>query len=244
MFSGNPLEYAARVSSMWSLAAFAVSALTAYLNGRRRKPFKVVWAIVTAVVILGLLPIAGSLYVDSERNRLDARLAEQVQRSKDLYRVRITVLDPHAVPNSNSHVWSDKGGEPKQVEGGWQFDIPTSMTGTVIFYAKDEYLTGSTSLELGTDFNPTRTIQLVHHTDANIRGTVVDTNQKHVSGVLVEVVGYSTEGVTTKDDGGFVLAAHCAEGEQVQLHAQKAGYKATYQTHSAGDNPATLIMKR
>ena len=233
------LQSAAGISGMWSLAAFAIAALTSYVNGRRQEPSTAAWAIVAAVLLLGLTPIVGSLYVQNARNQAEVHL-------KDLYRVRVVVLDPHEMAADDARVWSDRGGEPKRVEGGWQFDIPSSMRGLVTFYASKEsaHLTGKTSLDLSSDYNPTATVHLRHSTNATIRGAIVDAHQNHVTGVFVEVVGYGTEGVTTKEDGGFLLAAHCADGEDVQLHAQKPGYKATYLTHSAGDNPATIIMDR
>ena len=179
--------------------------------------------------------MAGSLYIEYDRNHVEAHL-------KDVYRVRVMVLDPHEIPVGDARVWSDKGGKPKSVDGGWQFDIPWSMSGLVTFYASKQsaHLTGKTGLELASNYNPLATIHLVHPTDASIRGVVVDANGNHVAGAF-EVVGYSYEGITTKQDGGFVLAAHSADGEDVQLHTQKVGYQATYSA-LCGDNPATVIL--
>jgi hypothetical protein len=63
MFPRRLFESAAGISNMWSLAAFAMAVLASYLNGRRQKPSTIVWAIVAAVVLLGLTPTIGSLYV-------------------------------------------------------------------------------------------------------------------------------------------------------------------------------------
>ena len=43
-----------------------------------------------------------------------------------LYRVRVTVLNPQQQPINDAKVTSSMGGEPKKVEGGWQFDIPAA----------------------------------------------------------------------------------------------------------------------
>lgn len=43
-----------------------------------------------------------------------------------------------------------------------------------------------------------------------------------VEGVRVSVVGHEEEAVTTGSGGQFVLPAHAADGQQAQLHAEKA----------------------
>lgn len=57
----------------------------------------------------------------------------------------------------------------------------------------------------------------------------------------MSVVGYPAEAFTTKEDGNFVLPAHVAIDQQVELHAEKQG-EAVDQWHPAGRFPATIIV--
>jgi hypothetical protein len=65
-----------------------------------------------------------------------------------------------------------------------------------------------------------------------------------MEGVRVSVIGHEEETVTTKAGGQFVLPAHAANDQQVQLHAEKPGYQGITQNHPAGSFPATLTLER
>jgi hypothetical protein len=180
------------------------------------------------------VPIVGSLYV-------------QAQKRPEIYRVRITVLDPARVPVDAATVWSSIGGEPKKVAGGWQFDIPFASKpadGKLVVYAKVENtpLTGETALQLADDYNPAATIVLGRDDSATVRGIVIDDSGAAVQGVSVSVIGYGVEAVITGADGEFSVPAHAAKGEMVRLHAQKEGYVAVNQDHPAGGMPATVVL--
>jgi hypothetical protein len=69
---------------------------------------------------------------------------------------------------------------------------------------------------------------------------VVDAAGKSIAGVRVSIIGHGDEAVLTDATGGFVLPAHAADGQQVQLHAEKEGYKPANQFHPAGNEPATM----
>jgi hypothetical protein len=86
------------------------------------------------------------------------------------------------------------------------------------------------------------TVRLVANTSAKVRGVVLDDAGKALEGVRVSVVGHEEEAVTTGPGGQFVLPAHAADGQQVQLHAEKDGYEAVSQFQPAGAFPATLIL--
>ena len=64
-------------------------------------------------IFFGTIPVWLNLFID---NTID----------KEIYRLRVTVTDPHSLPLENAQVWSSVGGEPKKVAGGWQFDIPVA----------------------------------------------------------------------------------------------------------------------
>ena len=58
------------------------------------------------------------------------------------------------------------------------------------------------------------------------------------------VAGYEAEAVITQAGGNFDLPAHAAARQQVLLQADKRGYRAASEHHPAGDDPATLTLKR
>ena len=162
------------------------------------------------------------------------------------YRVRVTVLDPNRVPVNQAHVWSTLGGEVKQVDGGFEIDIPALPSGsrrplTIRAEVNDRAWRGETSLELGSDHAPPATIQLASAGEANLRGTVVDENGDSVANVFVGVVGFET--VTTDAHGNFSVPAHATAGSDVQLHAEKTGYVSTTSTIPAGANPSVIVLK-
>lgn len=180
----------------------------------------------------------------------DVRRHPRTPRRPDIYRVRVILLDPQRRPVDDANIWSTYGGEKMRVEGGLLFQIPAASipaSGRLKLYAtKDSaFLSGEGEIQLGSDPNPAVTIELTRPTkDVFVRGIVIDESNNAVSGVRVSVVGFESEAVTTKADGGFVLPAHAAVGQQVMLHAEKPGHKAVNQYHPAGDEQATIILER
>ena len=226
-------ETAAGVSNQWSLAAFAIAAILYFVLKRRGKVPAIAWACIVAILLIGLAPILASVYAGKNA----------------IYRVRVTVLDPQQIPVDDARVWSSMGGEPKKVAGGWQFDIPAASKpadGKLTVYAavSSAFLTGRRELPLADDRNPTVTVQLAKDASATVRGIVVDGSGKAILGARVSVVGFESETVVTRAGGNFLLPAHAANGQQAQLHAEKAGYAAVNQWHPAGDEPATLVLDR
>lgn len=169
---------------------------------------------------------------------------------KEIYQVRVTVTDQQGLPVEDAKVWSSIGGEHKQVAGGWQFDIPAASKpkdGKVIFFAskKSAFLAGKNELLLEKNYYPTITIHLKKDTSAIVRGIVVDTTSgQGVSGALVSVLGYGGEAVRTGEDGSFVLPAHAAEGQQVQLRVEKDQYMPVTQWYPAGKSAAEIYLER
>jgi hypothetical protein len=233
-------EGATGISNQWSLAAFAIAAILYIILKRRGKVPAIAWACIVAIVLLGLVPIVASVYVEK------ARLTDNASA---IYRLRITVVDLQQMPVDDARVWSSVGGEAKKVAGGWQFDIPAAAKpadGKLTVYASvaSAFLTGRRDLQLTEERNPPFTILLAKDDSATIRGRVVDGSGKAVTGARVSVTGYEREGVVTEAGGNFVLPAHAASGQQVQLHTEKAHYAAVSQWHLAGDEPATLVLDR
>lgn len=169
--------------------------------------------------------------------------------SADVMRLRVLVLSPAGSPVEDARVWTSLGGEPKQVAGGWEFDIPFSKVptdGKVTVHASKEeaFLSGSSEIRLGKDLATTATVRLAASQTATVRGIVLDENENAMEGVRVSVIGHEEETVTTKAGGQFVLPAHAANDQQVRLHAEKPGYKGITQNHPAGSFPATLTLER
>lgn len=163
------------------------------------------------------------------------------------YRVRVIVVDNHNTPVSDAKVWSSVGGEPMRVEGGWLFVVAKDtkpLDGKVTFYASKEaaFLKGTAPLQLGDDHNPGVTVQLANDRAAVVIGIVEDERQSSIEGASVSVVGYDAEAVLTKGSGSFSLPAHAADGQQVQLHAEKAGYQPATQWCPAGDSPCSIVL--
>lgn len=164
----------------------------------------------------------------------------------EVYRVRVIVLDPDKRSVNDARVTSSLGGEAMKVEGGWQFAFPRPKSPNLRVYAEvpSAFLRGEAELRLGADRSPALTLQLAKNASATVRGIVTTDRGQALPGAKVSVVGYGNEAVTTSADGGFVLAAHAADGQQVQLHAEKAGYHPLTQWHPAGEFAVTLNLDR
>jgi hypothetical protein len=227
-------EIATKISSGWSLAAFAIIALVLLvIKLKGRKVPSVAWAVVVAVVVVALAPIIAPVYMNSY----------------GVFRVRVVVLDEHQIPTNEAKVTCSVGGEVKKVEGGWECDIPSKTKpadGKMQAYASIEnaFLTGRAELELKDDYNPVATINLAKDNSAKIIGMVVDEHETPIAGVRIGVVGYESEVWTTQNGGNFSLLAHAAQGQQVQLSASKDGYTATTEWHQAGDFPTTIRLHK
>jgi hypothetical protein len=186
---------------------------------------------------VGLLATAGHFYL---------KHSEAVLNS--VYRVRVTVIGTEHTPVENATVWSSIGGEPKKVNGGWEFDIPNGnkpLEGEIIIYAKIENtsLQGKANLRLETDRNPSIVVLVRPDESAMVRGTVEDQAGHALRGVDVSIVGYGDERVTTSANGSFVLRAHVADGQTVRLHAETSDYQPLDQDHPAGNAPAILVLR-
>jgi hypothetical protein len=227
-------EIATKISTAWSLGAFAIVALVMLVTRLKgRKVPAVVWAVVAAVVIVALAPMVAPSYLNSY----------------GIYRVRIVVLADRQMPTNDATVTCSVGGEVKKVEGGWECDIPAKtkpMDGKMQAYAMipDVFLTGRAELELKDDYSPVATIQLTQDTSALALGIVMDESNQPVGGARVGVVGYDAEAVVTTAGGGFSVPAHKANGQQVQLYAFKQGFIADPpEWHQAGDHPITIVLR-
>ena len=170
-------------------------------------------------------------------------------KSDDIVHLRVTVVGPRGAPIENSRVWTSVGGEPKQVAGGWEFDIPMTkrpLDGKVTIYAakESEFLEGSKEVELGEASHQAISVRLAPDRSAIIRGTVVDESGQALAGARVSVMGFDGEAVTTGAGGEFVLSAHAADGQQVRLRINKQGYELLEQFQMAGSFPARLRLQR
>jgi len=205
--------------------------------------FKEADAKIKAVMFLAML--GGVIGYGAAISRTNGTAAKDAS-----YRVRVIVTDNHNTPVSDAKVTSSIGGEPMRVEGGWLFVVAKDakpLDGKVTFYASKDsaFLKGQAQLQLGDDHNPSVTVPLANERSARILGIVQDEKQSAIAGVTVSVIGYDSEAVVTQSSGGFSLAAHKAEGQQVELHAEKSGYRAANQWCPAGDDsPCSIELQR
>ena len=224
----------------WSALALVIIVPIAFKLIRKDQPMpKQIYAL---ILLLILAPIVYAFY--------QAKLAAKPPGKVDaLYRVRVTVLNEQHNPTEDAEVWSSLGGEYKRVTGGWEFDIPAETKpkdGKLTIFAAQEsaFTRGQIEFELRDDFNLAKPIQLERDVSARIRGKVVDSRGNAVAGARISVAGYEAEAFTTQAGGNFDLPAHAAVHQQVLLQADKRGYRAASEYHQAGDDPATLTLKR
>ena len=233
------LKAAAQISTMWSLAAFAIGVVVFLVQRKARANTGLLWGSLATIALIGITPIAGSIYLQTNKDQL---------KSASLYRLRVTVLDPQQSPVDQAKVWSSIGGEPKGVAGGWEFDIPTQnkpADGRLIIYAAfpAAFLTGSQAVELSaSNTSPAVTVQLHHDVSSHLRGVVTNGEGQALSAAMVSIVGY--QAIQTDSSGGFILPAHAATGQQVHVHVEKDGYQAVTEWLPAGDASVQLSLQR
>jgi hypothetical protein len=229
------LKIASQVKDPVSLVAVTL-VLAAFLFWnvyRSKRPLKawILGVLAAGIILLGFAPLAASVILQLE----------------GIYHVRAIVLGPDHLPSDEAHLTSSVGGEPKKVEGGWEFDIPPQSTPadrTVVFYAsvKNAFLIGKSMLLLARDYYPTTTIQLASDTSAILRGVVMDERHRSVADATVTIEGY-VEKAESDDQGNFSLPAHAAEGQIVQVRAQK-GPLIGNMSVPAGREPVEIILRR
>jgi len=167
------------------------------------------WLLVVVVLILGLAPLVSSTYL----------------RSRGLYIVRVFVLGVDKQPVDDALVTSSNGGEAKKIQGGWEFDIPPQSRPAdsklkLFASEKNAFLAGNSTVVLDKDYFPAVEIQLERNTSSVVRGVVIDEHRRSVVGAHVSIPGYPDVAVTD-EMGNFVLPAHAADGQMVQVRAQK-----------------------
>jgi hypothetical protein len=230
-------EAAARVGNEWSLGAFAFAAIVvlALLMVRNNLPRNIaitLGALAFAIVTVAAIPLVSRAYVQNQ----------------GIYRLRIVVEDPGGMPINGAKLTSSFGGEPKLVEGGWQFDIPVGnrpKNGKVTIYGRQEsaFLSGKIDVDLSDDLNVVAKLRLDHDRTARILGRVVGGDGNPIPNVQISVLGYERESISTGPLGQFNLPAHASDGQQVQLSAFKKGVGSLSQWAPAGENPITLVLR-
>ena len=223
-----------RINNPVTLVAFALAALVivlrAWFGFTRQSNPKVFWVILVALVSIGV----GAAFNENPGNKV--------------YLMRVTVIDRKKLPIEGALVTTSIGGEEQTVAGGAQFviqdaTIPPDRKVKIYVKQANTSITGIAELQLGKDRHPAVTIQLGLE-ETKVRGQVVDSRGKPVAGVVVSVVGYAEEAVTTQADGGFELSAHAAVRQYVQLLAEKPSYRDNKQWHPAGDDPVTIMLEK
>jgi hypothetical protein len=165
----------------------------------------------------------------------------------DIYQVRVRVLDVQGRSVDDARVTSSVGGEVMRSGTDWQFTIPATARpadGKVIVRAERPaaFQQGETELQLGRSAAVPATIELRGDPQVRVRGIVLDTSRSAIAAARVVVIGYE-EHALTGEDGAFSLPAHAADGQQVQVRAQKAGYEASELWHPAGNTPLIVVLQ-
>jgi hypothetical protein len=197
---GHPLQIA--------VAAFVVAACVfAYLL-RTKKPVAASFAAVL-IILVGVTPY----------------FSAKTLQARGVYHVQVVLLRPDQSLADVAQLKSSNGGELKIVAGGWELEVPQQARpadGKIVFSAavKDEFLKGSNSIVLDSDYNPTLTIQLVADTSAIVHGVVVDEDLVAIAGATVTVDGYPDKALSDAK-GDFSLPAHAGKLQPIQLHARK-----------------------
>jgi hypothetical protein len=233
---GKALEIASRISDPWTVAVFAAAlaaiVLVCGVRTKRPKLPSAVWVIASVgMIVLGVAPL----------------IAHGILQWHGVYHVRAIVLGPDKLPVDAAKVTSSIGGEPKRIEGGLEFDIPPQARpadGRLVLFASDRsaFLTGSSTVVLGRDYYPTVIIPLAADTSAAVRGIVVDGSGRQVVGARVWVAGYGDVAVTDQT-GGFVLPAHAAARQIVDVRAEKDRMSGSAYV-PAGSGPVEIAIRR
>jgi hypothetical protein len=172
----------------------------------------------------------------------------QSAEKDSIYRVKIITVGPSGVPIDDTRIDSSVGGDKKRIEGGYQIDIPAGTVPqdkVVTFRASKEnaFLYGEQTLHLGPESNPTLTIVLKADTSAMVKGIVLDKHERPIVAARVSVIG-QLRAIETDSAGQFVLPAHAADGQQVQLRVERVGYEPKTRWVPAGDHPLTIVLEK
>jgi hypothetical protein len=139
--------------------------------------------------------------------------------------------------------WRRHPGPPIAFPGDPAASVPTDHKLTVYATVAASFLKGQSDITLADDFHPNATIYLTHP-QTTIRGIVTDDRGRAMEGEAISVIGYGIEMVRSRADGRFELPAHAAKGQQVELHAEKAGSTPGGGWYPAGTTPAELTLRR
>jgi len=189
-------------------AVFALLAVTNLVLKLRDKQPITGYVGALALIAIGLIPVAATTYL----------------HSRGEYHVQLFVARPDDSLVDSASVMSSTG-ELQMITDGWELDLnkqsrPADSKVAFSAVVKDEFLKGSSTLDLTGDYYPTVTIHLDADTSAKIRGVVVDDKMTAVEGATVTVDGYP-ESVVTDRKGNFALPAHAGNGQTISLRAQK-----------------------
>jgi hypothetical protein len=164
------------------------------------------------------------------------------------YDVRVTVLSPGQVPVDDARVWSSRGGEPKKVDGGWEFDIdiprneiPAKLT--VWASVDSRGWSGSQDLMLNEDHSVPAGIQLAAKGEVPIMGMVVHEDGNSIANALVWIVGNGKDVRNSDGTGNFELPSHALPGATVTLHAEKPPLLPAEKDYVVGSGAVRLTLR-
>jgi hypothetical protein len=238
----------ASVSDGWRIAAFAIAGVLVALklvlasgrgsskSGGNPQQGKMLFLVAFFICILGLVPILADAWLKSK----------PAAGPPDVYRLRVIVLDPQHTPVTGAILRTAALNDTAtDSQGVAELTLPRATLaagGKITVYADLEAagLHASKDIQLAADPNPTETIELKSVRDAVVSGLVEDDHSSAISGATVSILGGETG--LTGTDGTFSLKANAAIGQDVRLHAEKAGYQPVDQDHPAGRGEATIVL--
>jgi hypothetical protein len=164
-----------------------------------------------------------------------------------LYEVRVHVLDPQGRPATGATVRAGAGNEPHLLpDGWWEVQIPAAKVpadGRISLWAEHADWEGSrVSLRLNTERNPQAEIRL-KQPESWIRGRVVDTKDRALSGVRVTPQGGAPGEAITDADGRFALKLALAREKRILLRSEYKDWQPGDDYYYTGRDGCTIVLE-
>ena len=169
-------------------------------------------------------------------------------KTSGVYHVRAVVLDGQEIPVTGAHLRTSVSSETTTTTDGEgaitiaRANLPANGEVSIFADKESSFLHGRQVIKLADDLNPSVFIHVKQDLSAPVSGMVEDNEGHSLQGATVSLPGGAS--TVTSQSGSFTLEAHAAAGQPVTLHVEKQGYEPTDQSHLAGTEPATIVLRR
>jgi hypothetical protein len=170
------------------------------------------------------------------------------------YRLRLLVLGQDGKLTDDAQISTSLVAEVLKTTGGWGIEVPVANRGDgklTVYAANDRtFLSGQVSFALGDDLNPPPiSIEMRRDTSAHLKGVVEDETRRPIAGARVSVwsaagAEQEVQETITNERGQFEMAANAATKEQVEVKAEKAGFKNWRRWEPAGELLKIVLVRR